>query len=242
MGEQFKRRLLMDGQYGNIAFICTQTDDCEATEIMRDHGDIAVKIPGRWEKMTSFRDRINNIETNLSDLKQQEEDLQFAVDEAKDLLEELSTNLQNANTPTEISDDDESFQLDDDQVDTDVLAVKNRDEKIKKELMEQVSNQKLIVEEHNKALLIWRDAHKDEMGKLSSDCNNLQRKLKTICAGVRNEYSTKCLQDDFITGLKEIYRDADESPEDEESNVEVPSDISLPVFCISANDYLKVTG
>jgi hypothetical protein len=40
MGEQFKRRFLMDGQYGNIAFICTQTDDCEATEIMRDHEDI----------------------------------------------------------------------------------------------------------------------------------------------------------------------------------------------------------
>jgi hypothetical protein len=37
MGEQFKRRLLMDGQYGNISFICTQTDDCEATEIMLDH-------------------------------------------------------------------------------------------------------------------------------------------------------------------------------------------------------------
>jgi len=42
--------------------------------------------------------------------------------------------LENANTPTEISDDDESFKLDDDQVETDALAVKNRDEIIKKEL------------------------------------------------------------------------------------------------------------
>ena len=24
MGEQFKRQLLMDGQYGNVSFICTQ--------------------------------------------------------------------------------------------------------------------------------------------------------------------------------------------------------------------------
>ena len=51
MGEQSKRRLLMDGQYGNIAFICTQTDDCEATEIMCDHEDVAVRIPGRWERI-----------------------------------------------------------------------------------------------------------------------------------------------------------------------------------------------
>jgi hypothetical protein len=25
LGEQFKRRLLMDGSYGNVSFICTQT-------------------------------------------------------------------------------------------------------------------------------------------------------------------------------------------------------------------------
>lgn len=27
LGEQFKRQLLMDGQYGAVSFICTQTDD-----------------------------------------------------------------------------------------------------------------------------------------------------------------------------------------------------------------------
>ena len=52
LGEQFKRRLLMDGNYGNVFFICTQTDDIEATETMRDHADVAQEVPGRWEKMT----------------------------------------------------------------------------------------------------------------------------------------------------------------------------------------------
>ena len=42
--ELFKWRILMDGQYGNVLFICTKTDDCEATEIMRDHEDVARKV------------------------------------------------------------------------------------------------------------------------------------------------------------------------------------------------------
>lgn len=52
LGEQFKRRLLMDGNYGNVFFICTQTDDIEATETMRDHADVAQNVEGRYEKMT----------------------------------------------------------------------------------------------------------------------------------------------------------------------------------------------
>uniref|UniRef100_A0A7S1BLA9 Uncharacterized protein n=1 Tax=Corethron hystrix TaxID=216773 RepID=A0A7S1BLA9_9STRA len=53
LGEQFKRRLLMDGQYGNVSFICTQTDDCEATEIMRDHADVAKKCERKMGKNKS---------------------------------------------------------------------------------------------------------------------------------------------------------------------------------------------
>ena len=52
LGDQFKRQLLMDGQYVSVFFICSQTDDIEATETMRDHTDVAQEVPGRWEKMT----------------------------------------------------------------------------------------------------------------------------------------------------------------------------------------------
>ena len=61
MGAQFKRRLLMDGQYGNISFICTSTDKVEASETMRDHADIARKVPGRWEKMTDILETVNSL-------------------------------------------------------------------------------------------------------------------------------------------------------------------------------------
>ena len=41
----------MDGQYGSVAFICTQTDDCEPSEIWNDHKDVAKHVPGRYEQM-----------------------------------------------------------------------------------------------------------------------------------------------------------------------------------------------
>ena len=248
MGEQFKRRLLMDGQYGNIAFICTQTDDCEATEIMRDHEDIAVRIPKRWQKMTCLRDEINDIETQLSDFQQQQEDLQLTTDEAKELLKEISGQLQNATRSsngkenTDVDDDYVDFEIDNDVIEIDTSMVQNRDENKIQELREQVSDRKKTAEESTQALLLWMDAHNNKINMLRSNCRILQRQLKAICAKVRNEYSTECLKEDFITGLKEIYRDTQESAEDEESGVAIPSDVSLPVFCISANDYLKITG
>lgn len=49
--EQTDRRLFMDGQCINLAFICTHTDDCEATETMHDHQEVAKNVPGLWEKI-----------------------------------------------------------------------------------------------------------------------------------------------------------------------------------------------
>ena len=36
LGESFRRQLLMDGQYGSLAFIATQTDILNKTEIARN--------------------------------------------------------------------------------------------------------------------------------------------------------------------------------------------------------------
>ena len=93
-----------------------------------------------------------------------------------------------------------------------------------------------------KELSLWKDLHEIEITRLRSNSVKQQRELKALCAKVRNEYSTKCLKEDFLSGLKEIYRDAQESQDDDENEVSLPIDIDLPVFCISANDYLKLKG
>ena len=127
-------------------------------------------------------------------------------------------------------------------VEIETSASKKADERMIQELRDQVSDQMKLVEETERAFSSWRGVHNGKINTLGLNCNKLQRRLKAMCAKVRNEYSTKCLQEDFITGLKEMYRDAQGGSEDEENDVAIPNDVSLPVFCISANDYLKVTG
>ena len=190
LGEQFKRRLLMDGQYGNVSFICTQTDDCEATEIMRDHADVAQKVPGRWEKMTEISDEICRLEFVCSKLLQAQDDLN---DELNDAI--------------------------DDEVGADDCLKKLAD---------------------------WNEEHFSSINQMQAECEVKQRQLKTLCAIVRNEYSTKCLQTDFRAGLKDLYRRSDDEDGDgsqqEQTEVALPDDFNMDVYCISSNDYLKVQG
>lgn len=63
-----------------------------------------------------------------------------------------------------------------------------------------------------------------------------------MCAIVRNEYSKKCLQEDFRSGLKDLYRkdDDDDGGGDVDVNAALPEDFKMEVFGISANDYLKL--
>jgi hypothetical protein len=86
LGGQFKRRLLMDGQYGNVLFICTQTDDCEVTETIRDHKDVAAQKPGRWKKMTDLSETLKIHDKELADLRQKEEDLKKQYEDSQSAL------------------------------------------------------------------------------------------------------------------------------------------------------------
>ena len=91
-----------------------------------------------------------------------------------------------------------------------------------------------------------------ESKKLKRRQKRLNNELKPLCALVRNEYSTQQLQSDFRSGLEDMMRgpDAEEMDEEDDGNNDsetaqnnpLPDDFQLPVFCISANDYLKVTG
>ena len=67
--------------------------------------------------MTNLRDKINVIETKLSDFQQEEEDLKSAIDEAKEVLKEITGDLEDATTPKSIEDAD----IDDDDDDAFVV-------------------------------------------------------------------------------------------------------------------------
>lgn len=230
LGAQFKRRLLMDGQYGNCSFICTQTDDCEPTEIMRDHSDVAQLVEGRWEKMTSLSNDISTIEDAVSKLLQQEEDLQDEWQDAVLIRKDKEAELAELNDELSRDDSMENFGY-----------LTQELERVQKELEEAIQ-----VEHARQAQLSdWRETHKSYVDEMQVKCETAQRSLKTLCAQVRNEYSTKCLQSDFRAGLKELYRESSGIDEDlvnhtTTTQTALPNDYELDVFCISSNDYLKI--
>lgn len=89
----------MDGQYGSVSFVCTQTDDVESSEIMRDHADVAKSEPGRWEKMVRLRDQIGELtqkEGELNELKDRRE--QETLEPLKKHLKHAKRALEACNT------------------------------------------------------------------------------------------------------------------------------------------------
>ena len=231
LGEQFKRRLLMDGQYGNVSFICTQTDDCEATEIMRDHADVAQKVPGRWERMNKISSKISDLEKEISDLAQAEDDLKRDWEEADQMKQYKEEHLEELHEDIGATNDDE-IEI---QVDVEELERARQD----------LDETKVAAGNALRQLRDWRDTNQIRIDQMHVLCQLQQRQLKTLCATVRNEYSKKCLQDDFKAGLKDLYRRGDvEDEEDGNAPPEtvLPEDFEMDVYCISANDYLKIQG
>jgi hypothetical protein len=234
LGEQFKRRLLMDGQYGNVSFICTQTDDCEATETMRDHQDVAMKKPGRWEAMTKISDLLGSLDRELADLVQEEEDLKMSWEEAKQWASDSEEELEEAKKEKAqdiLDDNDDGVEVD---VDIDLL------EGLQATFDQRRAATSLALLE----LGSWREGNKENMQKMAEQSREMQRELKAMCAMVRNEYSTTCLQEDFRAGLKELTRRPDEEDADasDTGSPPIPDDFKMDVYCISANDHLKIQG
>ena len=89
----------------------------------------------------------------------------------------------------------------------------------------------------------WKEANSATIEIIQAKCDRLQKKLKALCSTVRNEYSKQCLQADFKSGLKELYRKDDDDDRANDSNgtqTALPEEFNMDVFCISANDYLKL--
>lgn len=205
LGAQFKRQMLMDGQYGNICFICTSTDDCQASEIIMDHEDVAKSVEGRWEQLEQ-----------LEQLDKEEESLKEKVCEAGEILEDAKGQVE--------GDDDRADDESDDSLDTQA-----RDTTFIKDLEDDCEDKK-------RKLRDWQERSAP-----------FRQQLRALASKVRNEYSTRRLQEDFMSGLKELTSTSDDGEEDDptfgDSNQDfgpLPVEFKLEVHCVSSNDYLKI--
>jgi len=182
--------------------------------------------------MTSLSNEISSIEDAVSKLLQQEEELQDELQDAVLTKKDKEAELAELNDEFSNFDSDENF---------DGFALEL--DKLQREL-----DAAIHLERRKQAKLSdWREAHKGYVDEMQMKCETAQRSLKTLCAQVRNEYSTKCLQSDFRAGLEELYRESRGTEENQDNNTSseptaLPGDFELDVFCISSNDYLKIQG
>uniref|UniRef100_A0A8C0GFT1 FHA domain-containing protein n=1 Tax=Chelonoidis abingdonii TaxID=106734 RepID=A0A8C0GFT1_CHEAB len=79
LSENLRRQLLMDGQYGSLAFVCTKTDSFNVTEIMSD---------------LDLRDEIQPIEKSLEELENQRVQMEMEKDTLYAQLQQEISNLQ----------------------------------------------------------------------------------------------------------------------------------------------------
>lgn len=192
---------------------------------MRDHEDVAKREPGRWEKMTELLSKITEMEQELNEKALEEEDLKTTLDEIKASLKDAESDLQ------------EEMQ----EMDADPAYTANPE--ILESLQRKVDRKKRRLQIAENDLGVWQVNNQAAMNRLKAKSERLQRRLKAICANVRNEYSKACLQEDFRDGLKELCRGDGENDSDDSNpstDIPLPEDFEMEVYCISANDYLKI--
>jgi hypothetical protein len=158
--------------------------------------------------------------------------LNLEYDESKQVADDAQKELDEARNDEE----DASLDGDDTSVGSGIGSIANTEAMVK--------SYKESTREALQHLTSWKEANNEKMDNLQSLSRKVQLRLKSLCAEVRNEYSKKCLQEDFRAGLEELTRGADEEDGDSRevgARVSpIPEDFEMDVYCISANDYLKI--
>uniref|UniRef100_A0A8W8KI25 FHA domain-containing protein n=1 Tax=Magallana gigas TaxID=29159 RepID=A0A8W8KI25_MAGGI len=228
LGENFRRQLLMDGQYGNIAFICTKTDVIKNSEIIRGlHLE---------EKVKPIEDEINRLEMEKNDLEISKRSNKMCIKQMEKESAELRQNIEEM----------EECLL------TDGGCGESEEIKEMKALLKEKQES---LQKNNENLQTYRQAvDENERKSLQHGMTITQRRkeLSSLCAKARNDYSRKEIKRDFKAGLREMKRKAGnvsniEELEDDDlyNSDEDDEDIgnsaeNLKVFCVSATEYQKM--
>ncbi|XP_078688013.1 uncharacterized protein LOC144920054 [Branchiostoma floridae x Branchiostoma belcheri] len=244
LGEGFRRQLLMDGQYGSIAFICTKTDDLRCSEIIRalnleeeveqlenEINSLEVEKMSLTEELDSLREEEEEKEDELSAIQQEVNDLKEEVFELEQIVE-----------PVDITPDEEVIIDDDD---------REKLTSLRTTLEEKQSTEQEKKTDLKETRLHIADKEKEIAG-VDRQVSSKQRQMSVMCAKARNQYSQTQIRADFKAGIREMKRkaglmgeDAD-SDDDEEEQVEDQDeeDIArgLRVFTVSSTEYLKLTN
>ncbi|KAI0829426.1 hypothetical protein BC628DRAFT_1501297 [Trametes gibbosa] len=114
--------------------------------------------------------------------------------------------------------------------DSDAGSDDERDEDVEGEVEEEVTRKEAV----------------DLLATLKKRQNKAQREKNAFCSLKRSEFSRDVLKEDFRTGLKDLddAQQEQQNPDtfDPSVNVRDYNAIDLPVFTVSARDYIRITG
>ncbi|XP_078607341.1 uncharacterized protein LOC144879607 [Branchiostoma floridae x Branchiostoma japonicum] len=241
LGEGFRRQLLMDGQYGSIAFICTKTDDLRCSEIIR-----ALNLEDEVEQLEN---EINALEVEkmslteeLESLKEEEEvtdeelsGIQQEVNDLKEGVFELEQTVEPLGDEEVIVDDEDREQL------NSLRSILEEKQNTEQEIKSSLNDIRSQIADKEK-----------EMAGVERQVSRKQKQMSVMCAKARNQYSQTQIRADFKAGIREMKRkagmmgeDADsDDDEEEEAGDQEEEDIArgLRVFTVSSTEYLKLTN
>ncbi|XP_070574602.1 myosin-2 heavy chain-like isoform X2 [Ptychodera flava] len=252
LGESFRRQLLMDGQYGSVAFICTKNDLINPSEIIRalhlgeqceaiesEIDKIRVTMQPLQEEKELLDDRKEDVEAEIESVRDDVNDLKKEILDLRKIVEPVDLNLE--------EEDDESEEC-------------SEERRQLEELKEELQEKRHYIKEKQNTL--------EEIAKLTADkikemlpfekaIEKKQMKLRELCAKARNEFAKTQIKRDFKAGLKEMKKkagllpeDADIEDDEEEDEFVYDSDDDddeivrtadkLKVFTVSSTEYLKL--
>ena len=217
LGEEFKRRLLMDGQYGKVSFICTRCDECEATEILEDHKDVAELVDGRWEQMMGLKDQMDDIDKQRNDTHHQEENVMAELEDAELAVEDLQNEIDEAEEAVK-ADEELGVSLEKKKQEAEALRTKLRN------------------------FRNTMDEHKDKYDSLQKHLKSIAAVVRNEFSTSRLQEDFRVGLEELIHQPDD--EDIDDGKVEPERTNEspLPDDFKLEVHCVSSNDYLKLLG
>ncbi|WAR13087.1 SLIP-like protein [Mya arenaria] len=220
LGENFRRQLLMDGQYGSIAFICTKTDVITPSEIIR-----SLNLN---EKTKEYEENRSLTSTTCWWTRKSIEDQKNEARELKDTLANIDSLLEPAEGE----------------------QVQNEELEIIQEYKEELKTKDALIRENEDRDTNCFSSKRRPKTSLEKTISQERNKIVAICALARNDYSSSHIKRDFKDGLREMKRQNGmlntEDPEEEEdlyvddSDDDDGSTNNLRVFCCSSTEYQKM--
>ncbi|RKU40941.1 hypothetical protein DL546_003814 [Coniochaeta pulveracea] len=216
LGSSFRQQLTMDGNYCNITFICSKTDEMDAAEVM-DHLDHDGKIAAKLQEQEMKAAHVEELQSKRRALNQEKQELQDLHDDIDEFaFWEGKVKKRNHGTLDPVPG-------------ADACSEQNCPICLRADIKTM---------RHESAMLSRQIQIEEDR------CQSLKIEKLLLCIQARNDFSTNAIKRDFADGIKETIAQA-EALDEEAFPGRHNQDLnklanSLSTFCVSSQCYQEL--